>query len=70
MVDDLAEKLGIEKPHKHVEAGLGKRKIKAEIRDWKLKREAAREAGDAAELKKYRKLIHRNKRKLRRMMTT
>ncbi len=70
MVDDLADKLGIEKPHKHVEAGLGKRKIKAEIRELKVKREAAKEAGEKEELARYRKLIHRNKRKLRRLMTT
>ena len=68
LVNLLAEKLGIEKPHKHVAAGLGKRAIRAEIRELKLKREAALEAKDGAELKKYRRLIHRKKRKLRRMM--
>jgi hypothetical protein len=68
IVDLLAEHLGIEKPHKHVAAGLGKRAIKAEIREMKLKRQAALEAKDYAELKKYRRLIHRRKRKLRRMM--
>ena len=69
LVDRLAEKLGIEKPHKHVAAGLGKRAIKAEIRELKVKREEALEAGDSAELKKYRRLIHRRKRKLRRLMS-
>ena len=68
IVDLLAEKLGIEKPHKHVAAGLGKRAIKAEIRDLKVKREAALEAKESAELKKYRRLIHRRKRRLRRLM--
>jgi len=68
LVDKLAEELGIEKPHKHVAAGLGKRAIKAEIRQFKEKRQAALEASDTAELKKYRRLIHRRKRKLRRMM--
>ncbi len=68
LVDMLAEELGIEKPHKHVAAGLGKRAIKAEIRQLKEKRQAALEASDTAELKKYRRLIHRRKRKLRRMM--
>lgn len=68
LVDALAEKLGIEKPHKHVAAGLGKRAIKAEIRDLKIKRQAALEAKDSAELRKYRRLIHRRKRKLRRLM--
>lgn len=70
MVDMLAAKLGIEKPHKHVEAGQGKSAIKAYIRELKVKREAAKEAQDKDELAMYRKMIHRNKRKLRRMMTT
>ena len=68
LVEMLAEHLGIEKPHKHVEKGLGKRKIKAHIRELKVKRQAALEAHDHAELKKYRRLIHREKRKLRRLM--
>lgn len=68
MVDMLADRMGIEKPHKHVAAGLGKRKIKAEIREMKVKRAAALEAMDHDELKKYRRLIHRNKRRLRRLM--
>jgi hypothetical protein len=68
IVEMLAEHLGIEKPHKHVERGLGKRKIKAQIRELKVKRQAALEAQDHAELKKYRRLIHREKRKLRRLM--
>jgi len=68
LVDQLAAKLGIEKPHKHVAAGLGKRAIKAEIRELKLKRQAALEAGDYGELKMCRRKIHRRKRRLRRMM--
>jgi len=68
IVEMLAEHLGIEKPHKHVEAGLGKRKIKARIRELKVKRQAALEAKDHAELRKQRRLIHREKRKLRRLM--
>ena len=68
LVDQLAAKLGIEKPHKHVAAGLGKRAIKAEIRELKVKRQAALEAKDVDELKKYRRKIHRKKRRLRRMM--
>jgi len=68
LISQLAAKLGIEEPHKHVAAGLGKRAIKAEIREMKLKRQAALEASDSAELKKYRRLIHRRKRRLRRLM--
>ncbi len=68
LIEQLAAKLGIEKPTKHVAAGLGKRAIKAEIRELKLKRQAALEAKDYEELKKYRRQIHRRKRRLRRMM--
>jgi hypothetical protein len=70
MVNMLADKLGIEKPHKHVAAGLGKRAIKAEIRELKVQREAARAEKNNEDLVKFRRLIHRNKRKLRRMMTS
>lgn len=69
MVNMLADKLGIEKPHKHVAAGLGKRTIKAEIREFRVQREAAKEENNNEDVVKFRKLIHRNKRKLRRMMT-
>lgn len=68
IIDLLAEHLGIEKPHKHVAAGLGKRKIKARIRELLVKRNEALASGDHAELKKQRRLIHREKRKLRRLM--
>ncbi|MCP4574362.1 MAG: hypothetical protein GY838_18565 [bacterium] len=68
LVDLLADHLGIEKPSKQVAAGLGKRKIKATIKELKAKRVAAQEAKDTKELKKYRRLIHREKRKLRRLM--
>jgi len=68
LVDLLAEKMGIEKPTKKVASGLGKSAIKAEIRELKVKREDAREAGDKKKLMRYSKAIHRRKRKLRRMM--
>ena len=68
LVKMLADHLGIAEPHKHVEKGLGKRAIKANIREMKVKRQAALEAKEADELKKWRRLIHREKRKLRRMM--
>lgn len=68
LIDLLAEKLGVEKPTKHVAAGLGKRAIKANIKELKLKRQAALESKDYGELKKYRRIIHRQKRRLRRMM--
>ena len=69
LIEQLAAKLGIEKPHKHVATGLGKRAIKAEIRDLKVKRQAALEAKEYDELKKFRRQIHRRKRRLRRMMS-
>lgn len=68
LIDALAEKLGIEKPHKHVAMGLGKRKIKAEIRQLKVQRQAALQAKDAVELRKFRRQIHLRKRRLRRLM--
>lgn len=68
LVEALAEKLGIEKPHKHVAAGLGKRGIKAEIRELKVKRQAALEAKNSDDLKQFRRQIRRRKRRLRRMM--
>ncbi len=68
LVDLLAAKLGIEKPHKHVATGLGKRAIKAEIRELKVRRQAALEAGDADDLKEFRRQIHRRKRRLRNLM--
>jgi len=67
LVDALAAKLGIEKPHKVIEAGLGKRKIKAEIRALKQHRTAALETRDAGELRRVRRRIHGLKRKLRRL---
>jgi len=67
LVEALAAKLGIEKPHKVIEAGLGKRKIKAEIRALKEHRNSAVEAHDAKELKRVRRRIHGLKRKLRKL---
>jgi hypothetical protein len=68
LVDLVAQKMGIEKPHKHVAMGLGKRAIKAEIRELKKQRAAAREAGEQVDSGRYRKEIHRRKRRLRKMM--
>ena len=68
LVDLLADHMGIEKPSKHIAAGLGKSKMKAKIKELKVKRQAALEAKDGKELKKYRRLIRREKRKMRRLM--
>jgi len=64
LVELLAEKLGIERPHKVV-TGLDKTAIKARLRDLKAKRQAALEAGDKVDLHRRRRQIHRLKRKLR-----
>jgi hypothetical protein len=63
----LAQRLGIERPHKIIEAGRGKRKIKAAIRELKTARQTALESRNAEELRKTRRKIHALKRKLRRM---
>jgi hypothetical protein len=68
LVELLADKLEIERPHKVV-AGIDKAEIKAQIRALKLKRDTALEAHDHAELKKQRRAIHNLKRKLRRAMS-
>jgi hypothetical protein len=67
LVELMAERLGIEKPTKKVH-GIDKGQIKAQIRELKVKRQAALEAQDSGELKKQRRAIHRLKRKLRRAM--
>ncbi|MBU0741231.1 hypothetical protein KKG45_11470 [bacterium] len=64
LVELLAEKLGIERPHKVV-TGLDKTSIKARLRDLKAKRQAALEAGDKTDLHRRRRQIHILKRKLR-----
>ena len=51
-----------------VAMGLGKRAIKAEIRELKKQRLAERESGQDVDSGRYRKEIHRRKRRLRRML--
>jgi hypothetical protein len=67
LVEELATVMGIEKPHKVIEAGQGKRRIKAQIRELKVAREQALAAGNAQELRKLRRKIHGLKRRLRGM---
>ena len=68
LIAQIAANLGIEHPHKHV-AGIDKDKVRAKIKALKVTRQAALEAHDGAELKKQRRLIHRQKRRLRRAIT-
>ena len=68
LVELLADKLEIERPHKVVE-GIDKAAVKAKIKELKGQRNTALEAHDHGELKKQRRAIHRLKRKLRRAMS-
>lgn len=65
LVELLADKLGIDKPHKVV-TGLDKQAVKGKIKELKVLRQAALEAKDSSELKKQRRAIHRLKRRMRR----
>ena len=67
LVDFLAEKLGIEKPHKIVDDAEEKRMLKGRIRELKAIRQQALEAKNREELKKARRQIHRLKRTIRKM---
>ena len=63
LVAALAKALGIQHTH-HDVVGVDKAGIKARIRDLKVKRAAALEAHDHAELKTVRRSIHRLKRRI------
>jgi protein-arginine kinase activator protein McsA len=62
----LCEVLGIEAHAHHEIVGINKPKVKAEIRELRLQRDAAIEAKDYDELKRIRRRIHRLKGRLRR----
>jgi hypothetical protein len=62
----LCEALGIEAHVHHEVVGIDKAKVKAEIRELKLERKAALEAGDHEQLRRVRRRVHRLKGKLRR----
>lgn len=68
LVDEVAQLLGIEKPHKVIE-GLDKTAVKARIKVQRGLRDQALEAKDPKQLKRARRKIHRLKRKLRRSMS-
>jgi hypothetical protein len=65
LVAEVAQLLGIEKPHKVIE-GIDKTAVKARIKKQRELRLAALEAKDSAQLKRARRKIHRLKRQLRR----
>ncbi len=64
LIELLAEKLGIERPHKVV-TGIDKSAVKARIRELKKLREEALAAGDRESLVRHRRAIHHLKRQLR-----
>ncbi len=65
LIDLLADKMGIEKPHKKV-VGIDKGSIKAQIRELKKTRVEAIAAKDRAKMKETRHQLHRLRHKLRR----
>ena len=64
----LCEALGIEAHAHHEVVGVDKSAIKARIRELKVKRAQALEAGDHGQLKAVRRRIHRLKRRMRAAM--
>lgn len=64
LVDALAERLGIARPHKVV-AGVDKSAIKAKIRKLKKTRDAAVQAKDKAKMRVTRQELHQLRRQLR-----
>ena len=66
LVEKLAEAMGIPRPHKVVE-GADKTAIKQRIRVLKSERDAAIAAHDRDRLRRVRRQIHAEKRRLHRM---
>ncbi|MBP7669310.1 MAG: Rho termination factor N-terminal domain-containing protein [Candidatus Eisenbacteria bacterium] len=64
LVDLLADKLGIEKPHLVIQ-GIDKRKVKKRLRALKKDRDAALAAKDRGGLKAVRRKMHRLRHKMR-----
>ncbi len=65
LVEVLADKLGVQRPHKVV-AASDKGAIKARIRELKQAKAAAVAARDRAELRRLRRELHGLRRRLRR----
>jgi len=63
LIGALAKALGIQHTH-HDVVGVDKASIKARIRELKVKRQAALDAHNNAELKTVRRTIHRLKRQI------
>lgn len=69
LLEILCEKLGIDRQI-HVPKGIGRRKIRAEIRALRLKRDEALEKHDSAALASVRGAIKSQKRRLRRQISS
>jgi len=69
LLEVLCDKLGIDR-HAHVPEGIGRKKIKAEIRSLRQKRDEALEQRDATALAAVRGAIKSKKRRLRRQIAT
>lgn len=67
LIDILCEKMGIEKPQHAVKTGVGRRKLKAEIRSLKKARDEAIASKDSKTLKRIRRKLHTKKRRLTRV---
>ncbi len=67
LIDLLADKLGIEKPHKAV-VGIDKATIKTGMKELKKVRDSALAEKDRAKLKTTRREMHRLRRQLRKAM--
>lgn len=64
LVDTLADRMGIDKPHK-VAVGVDKASIKAQIRDLKKVRDQAIQAKDKGKMVSTRRELHQLRRQLR-----
>jgi hypothetical protein len=67
LIDILCEKMSIEKPHRVVKKGVGRRKLKAEIRQLKKARDEAIASKDRQKLQRIRRKLHTKKRRLTRV---
>jgi len=65
LIPALCKALGIDAREHHVAHGIGKAKVKAEIRALKVERDKFLEARDSRGLKQVRRKIHRLKHRLR-----
>jgi len=67
LIDILCEKMSIDKPRHVVKKGVGRRKVKAEIRQLKKARDEAIANKDRKALQRVRRKLHGKKRRLTRI---